>query len=61
MEDFRHPTGTITHKKVEDTPVTVTRTSNRDMCILAAPFAEERTNIPPWARKLMNCHRSQTR
>jgi hypothetical protein len=42
---FRHPTGTITHNKVEDTLVTVTRTSNRDTCILAAPFPDERTNI----------------
>lgn len=36
--------------------VKVTRTSNRDMCILGAPFAEERTNIRPLARGLMNCH-----
>ena len=53
MEVFRHPTGTITHNKVEDTLVTVTRTTNRDTCILAAPFPEERTNIPPWIRGLM--------
>ena len=24
-------------------------------------FPEERTNIPAWARKFMNCYRSQTR
>jgi hypothetical protein len=53
---YRHPTGTITHNKVEDALGTVTRTSNRDTCILAAPFPDERTNIPPWIRKSMNCH-----
>jgi hypothetical protein len=41
VEAFRHPTGTIIHKKVEDTSVTVTRTSNRDTCTLAAAFSEE--------------------
>jgi hypothetical protein len=61
VEDFRHPTGTITRNKVEDTLVTVTRTSNQGTCILAGPFPEERTNIPPWIRRLMNCHRSETR
>jgi hypothetical protein len=40
--------------------VTVTRTSNRDTRILAAPFPGERMHIPPWVRRLMNCHRSQT-
>jgi hypothetical protein len=37
---FCQPTGTTTHSKVEDTLLTVTRTSNRDTCILAAPFPE---------------------
>ena len=46
MEAFHHPTGTIIHSKVGDTLVTVTRTPARDTCILAAPFREERTNIP---------------
>ncbi len=44
--------------KVEDTLVTVTSTTNRDTGTLAAPFPEERTNIPPWIRGLMNFHRS---
>jgi len=46
VEVFHHPTGTTILSKVGDTLVTVTRTSNRDTCILAARFPEEHTNIP---------------